>query len=46
MGMGLAISKDIVNSHGGAIWAENNPDIGAMFSFTVPFDNGADRYSR
>jgi PAS domain S-box-containing protein len=40
MGMGLAISKDIVRSHGGEIWAENNPDIGTTFSFTVPFDSG------
>jgi signal transduction histidine kinase len=40
LGMGLAISKDIVKSHKGEIRAENNPDIGATFSFTVPFDNG------
>ena len=41
MGMGLAISKEIVKSHKGAIWAENNPDKGAVFFFTVPFDSGA-----
>jgi len=40
MGMGLAISLDIVKSHKGVIWVENNTDIGATFSFTVPFDNG------
>jgi two-component system sensor kinase FixL len=40
MGMGLAICKDIVRFHGGEIRAENNPDIGATFSFTVPFDRG------
>jgi two-component system sensor kinase FixL len=40
MGMGLAISKDIVKSHKGEIWAENNPDRGTTFSFTVPFDGG------
>jgi PAS domain S-box-containing protein len=40
MGMGLAISKDIVKSHKGEIRAENNPDGGATFSFTVPFDSG------
>ena len=41
MGMGLAISRDIVKSHGGEIRAANNPDRGAAFIFTVPFDNGA-----
>ena len=40
IGMGLAISKDIVKSHRGAIWAENNREKGATFYFTVPFDNG------
>ncbi|RJP18692.1 MAG: PAS domain S-box protein [Candidatus Abyssobacteria bacterium SURF_5] len=35
LGMGLAISRSIVESHGGRIWAENNPDRGACFSFTV-----------
>ena len=40
MGMGLAISKDIVKSHRGEIRAVNNPDRGATFSFTVPFDSG------
>ena len=40
MGMGLAISRHIVNSHKGEIRAANNPDAGATVSFTVPFDNG------
>jgi PAS domain S-box-containing protein len=39
MGMGLAISKDIVKSHKGEIRVENNTDRGATFSFTVPFDS-------
>jgi len=38
IGMGLAISKDIIKSHKGEIRAENNPDRGATVSFTVPFD--------
>ncbi len=37
MGLGLYISKNIVNAHGGKIWAENNLDnTGATFSFRLP----------
>jgi two-component system, OmpR family, sensor histidine kinase VicK len=36
-GLGLFISKSIIESHGGKIWAENNTDgKGATFSFTLP----------
>jgi two-component system, OmpR family, sensor histidine kinase VicK len=35
-GLGLLISKDIVESHGGKIWAQNNLDgKGATFSFCL-----------
>jgi signal transduction histidine kinase/CheY-like chemotaxis protein len=36
-GLGLYISKRIIEAHGGKMWAENNSDgIGATFSFTLP----------
>jgi two-component system, OmpR family, sensor histidine kinase VicK len=36
-GLGLFISKSIIEAHGGKIWAENNPDgKGATFTFALP----------
>lgn len=36
IGMGLAISRSIVESHGGRIWAEAGPQGGASFHFSLP----------
>ena len=35
LGMGLAISRSIIEAHGGRLWAENAPK-GAVFQFTLP----------
>ncbi len=35
MGVGLSISKRIVEAHGGEMWAEPNPQGGARFRFTL-----------
>jgi two-component system sensor kinase FixL len=37
MGLGLAISRTIIEAHGGQIRAENAPAGGAVFLFTLPF---------
>ena len=43
-GLGLFISKSIVEAHGGKIWAENNSSSdgkkGAVFTFSIPVSKG------
>ena len=36
MGIGLAVSRSIVEAHDGQLWAKNNPDGGAKFSMKLP----------
>jgi C4-dicarboxylate-specific signal transduction histidine kinase len=40
MGMGLAISRSLIEGHGGHLWAEPNVPNGAVFSFTLPIPTG------
>ena len=36
LGMGLSLCQSIVSAHDGRIWAENNPEGGAMFHVALP----------
>jgi signal transduction histidine kinase len=39
MGMGLAISRSIIDAHGGRLWATSNQPRGAVFQFTLPAED-------
>lgn len=41
MGMGLPISRSIVESHGGKLWAESTVSKGSVFQFTLPTAGGS-----
>ena len=38
-GLGLAVSRGLVEAHGGRIWAENREGGGAIFRFTLPLES-------
>lgn len=40
LGLGLAISRSIVEAHGGSLWATLNPGHGMTFRFTLPANEG------
>jgi PAS domain S-box-containing protein len=42
MGIGLAVSRSIMEAHDGRLWAENNADFGAKFTVTIPVPKSAD----
>src|SRR5262249_1075112 len=45
MGIGLSISRSIIESHEGRLWAENSPDgRGAVFAFSIPCNSDVAAY--
>ena len=40
MGIGLAVSRTIIQAHGGRLWAMPNVPRGAIFQFTLPAESG------
>jgi C4-dicarboxylate-specific signal transduction histidine kinase len=41
IGMGLPISRSIIETHGGRLWAESTENQGSVFQFTLPIEGGS-----
>jgi PAS domain S-box-containing protein len=46
LGMGLSISRSIIEAHRGHLWAVNNPDRGSTFHFTLPLADPGEEAKR
>jgi signal transduction histidine kinase len=42
IGLGLSLSRSIVEAHEGRLWASTRPSGGAIFQFTLPASGGLD----
>jgi PAS domain S-box-containing protein len=44
MGIGLSVSRSIIENHGGRLWAETNEGPGARFTFVIPLQDGSAKH--
>ncbi len=46
LGLGLALSKNLIELHGGRIWLKSKKGKGSIFSFTLPIGKSARKYTK
>jgi PAS domain S-box-containing protein len=46
IGLGLYITRSLVEAHGGGVWVESEPGKGSVFTFTLPIGGGENAQSR